>query len=94
MLAGLSAGDVLVAINGLRVTHHNLEKILSGFQAGEAIGVHAFRRDELREYTATLSSPPHDTCFLTWLNDQQPSAQAVAWLDGVTLIQTSQRSAG
>jgi predicted metalloprotease with PDZ domain len=52
--AGLSAGDLLVAIDGLRVTAVNLETLLSRYGVGSTIEVHAFRRDELMIFQATL----------------------------------------
>ncbi|GGX23368.1 M61 family metallopeptidase [Undibacterium macrobrachii] len=49
--AGLSAGDVLVAINGLRVTAadvgNSLANLLTAYRIGETVQIHAFRRDEL-----------------------------------------------
>lgn len=49
--AGLSAGDILVAINGLRVTAadvgNSLANLLTAYRIGEAVQIHAFRRDEL-----------------------------------------------
>ena len=53
-LAGLSAGDLLVAIDGLRVTATNLETLLSRYGVGSNVDVHAFRRDELMTFTMTL----------------------------------------
>ncbi|MYN19514.1 PDZ domain-containing protein [Rugamonas sp. FT107W] len=52
--AGLSAGDILMAVDGLRVTAANLETLLSRYGVGSEIEVHAFRRDELMTFTATL----------------------------------------
>jgi len=54
--AGLSAGDLLVAIDGLRVTGNpsNLESLLGRYKVGDAIEVHAFRRDELMTATVQL----------------------------------------
>lgn len=49
--AGLSAGDVLVALDGLRVTASNLDTLLKRYRAGDAIAVLAFRRDELMAFT-------------------------------------------
>jgi predicted metalloprotease with PDZ domain len=54
--AGLSAGDVLVAVNGLRVTATNLETLLARYRAGDRVTVHAFRRDELMNFVATLKT--------------------------------------
>ena len=52
--AGLSAGDLLVAIDGLRVTATNLETLLSRYGVGSSVEVHAFRRDELMTFSMTL----------------------------------------
>ncbi|WP_338770525.1 M61 family metallopeptidase [Massilia sp. METH4] len=54
--AGLSAGDLLVAIDGLRVTGNpsNLEALLARYRVGDTVQVHAFRRDELMAFTVQL----------------------------------------
>ena len=54
--AGLSAGDVLVALDGLRVTGNpaNLDALLSRHAVGAEVAIHAFRRDELLSFTAVL----------------------------------------
>ena len=62
--AGLSAGDLLVAIDGLRVTSASLEKQLARRQPGDTITVHAFRRDELMAFRVRLDSPAADTARL------------------------------
>ncbi|CDG85307.1 M61 family metallopeptidase [Janthinobacterium agaricidamnosum] len=55
-LAGLSAGDVLVAFDGLRVSGnpYNLETLLGRYKVGADIAVHAFRRDELMTFSVKL----------------------------------------
>jgi len=57
--AGLSAHDVLVAIDGLRVDahRHSLDTVLAAYQPGARVRVHVFRRDELRKFTVTLAAP-------------------------------------
>jgi predicted metalloprotease with PDZ domain len=50
----LSAGDILVAIDGLRVTATNLETLLSRYGVGSTVEVYAFRRDELMTFSLTL----------------------------------------
>ncbi|HEY1997336.1 M61 family metallopeptidase [Paraburkholderia sp.] len=55
--AGLSAGDVLIAIDGLRVTGANLDALLSRYLPGAKVEVHAFRRDELRTAQLKLDGP-------------------------------------
>jgi predicted metalloprotease with PDZ domain len=52
--AGLSAGDLLVAIDGLRATPASLESLLSRYAVGASVEVHAFRRDELHTFSVTL----------------------------------------
>ena len=58
--AGLSAGDTLLAIDGLRVSATNLDALLQRYRKGDVVNVHAFRRDELMEFELELmpeSSP-------------------------------------
>ena len=76
--AGLSAGDLLAAINGLRVTPATLDKQLARYSAGDSIKVHAFRHDELREFDVRLASPDSDDCKL--LADPKPNALRQKWL--------------
>jgi predicted metalloprotease with PDZ domain len=52
--AGLSAGDILIAIDGLRVTATNLDNLLSRYAVGDTIQVMAFRRDELMSFDLVL----------------------------------------
>jgi predicted metalloprotease with PDZ domain len=52
--AGLSAHDVLVSLDGLRVTPTNLDKLLGRYRVGDSVVVHAFRRDELRAFKVRL----------------------------------------
>jgi predicted metalloprotease with PDZ domain len=54
--AGLSAGDVLVAVDGLRVSGNpsNLDTLLGRYRVGDAIEIHAFRRDELMTFNVNL----------------------------------------
>jgi predicted metalloprotease with PDZ domain len=55
--AGLSSGDVLIAVDGLRVDEKGLKALLSRRRAGATVRVHAFRRDELMEFAVTLDAP-------------------------------------
>ncbi len=59
-----AAGDVLVAIGGLRTTARNLDKRLAQYRPGARTSVHAFRRDELLERMLVLQGAPVDTCTL------------------------------
>ena len=54
--AGLSAQDILIAIDGLRVSGNpsNVDTLLCRYRVGDRVKVHAFRRDELMEFDVTL----------------------------------------
>nr|WP_199065377.1 PDZ domain-containing protein [Chromobacterium sp. ASV5] len=73
--AGLSGGDVLVAIDWLRAG--DLDKALARFAPGDKVKLHAFRRDELIAVDARLQAAPADTCRLRvaagggkWINNR------------------------
>ncbi len=55
-VAGLSAGDVLVALDGLRIggAATALDGLLARYQVGQVVQVHAFRRDELMQFKLVL----------------------------------------
>ena len=74
--AGLSAGDKLVAVDGLRCDEATLKAVLARRRPGTQIKVHAFRRDELIESTVTLAAPPP----LITLAVRGRNAQRNAWL--------------
>lgn len=63
-LAGLSAGDRLVAIDGLRVTSSNLDSILGRYAVGDTISLHLFRSDVLRQFKLTLTAPGKHECHV------------------------------
>jgi len=52
--AGLSGGDLLVALDGLRVSATNLDSLLARYRVGDTVVVHAFRRDELLSFDVSL----------------------------------------
>jgi predicted metalloprotease with PDZ domain len=63
--AGLAAGDLLIAIDDLRVTPETLARQLARRQPGDTVKVHAFRRDELICCDVCLAPPASDTARLT-----------------------------
>ncbi|MCG2586745.1 M61 family metallopeptidase [Massilia sp. TS11] len=50
--AGLSAGDIVIAVDGLRAGA--LPELLARYAVGDTVTVHAFRRDELMQFEVTL----------------------------------------
>ncbi len=84
--AGLAPGDQVVAVNGLRATAENLERLVAATQDREGaplpIRLHCFRRNELLELTACPQPAAADTCELM-LIDTVPDAvlrARTAWL--------------
>ena len=75
--AGLASGDVLIALDGLRVTPASLERMLARYQPGDTLKIHAFRRDELMEFSLRLTAPDRDTAQLTAL----PGRSGHRWPD-------------
>lgn len=63
-LAGLSAGDSIIAIEGLRVTAISLERSIKRYTVGSNIEILACRRDEIKRFSLTLLAQPASTCSL------------------------------
>ena len=83
MRAGLSAGDVLVALDGLRVRDDkSLKAMLARRQAGDTVQVHAFRRDELFSVSVCLRKPPPTEATLRIDDKASPAARLLrrGWL--------------
>ncbi|HKY02781.1 MAG TPA: PDZ domain-containing protein [Burkholderiales bacterium] len=77
--AGLSAGDIVVAVDGLRVAAKEFESRIAARKPGDLLRVHAFRRDELHEFEVTLQAPRVDTCELSF-TPRRTRVQR-AWVD-------------
>ncbi len=88
--AGLSAGDVIVAWNGLKVSAGNLQSQLDRAPTGARGYAHVFRRDELMTFDVVLGAAPLDTCWLTLRGDAPAAAVALrdAWLRRSAVPQT------
>ena len=56
--AGLSANDVLIALDGLRVTPTNLDVLLARYAAGDVVEVLVFRNEQLMRFELKLASQP------------------------------------
>nr|WP_315476268.1 PDZ domain-containing protein [uncultured Undibacterium sp.] len=73
--AGLSANDVLIAMNGLRVTAadaaNGLSRILGAYGVGETVQIHAFRRDELLTINAKLQADDAPNLSLSLSSNQK-----------------------
>ena len=80
--AGLAAGDILVAIDGIRASAESLERLLKFRGADDVVTVQAFRRDELMEFSVELDAAPLETCWLALADNADADARArrSAWL--------------
>lgn len=79
--AGLSAGDVVMAVDGLRATRGNLLRLCNERPPGAKVHVHAFRRDELLELDVVLKAPDHDVAYFTVkAGDAAADQRRAAWL--------------
>lgn len=61
---GLSAGDLLIAADGIRLHNNGLDTVLQRRQPGDWLSLHAFRRDELMEFRVQLDEPSREQCKL------------------------------
>lgn len=63
-IAGLSAGDIIIAINNLQVSKTNIDKTIESYNVGDELTIHAFRRDELKIFKLSLKAAELTTCYL------------------------------
>ncbi len=63
-LAGLSAGDIVIAINDLQVNKTTIQSFINNYNEGDELTIHAFRRDELKVFKLTLKAAELTTCYL------------------------------
>jgi predicted metalloprotease with PDZ domain len=71
-LAGIDAGDELLAIEGFRVNAEQAGERLKDYQPGDTIEVTVFHQDELRTCPVTLA-PPRPTRY-SIVPVEQPTA--------------------
>ena len=80
--AGLAAGDVIVAVDGLRLNEQQLEKYIAATPPGNSVKIHVFRRDQLMVFDLIPQPAPPDTCVF-YLAVSVPAEQKErfnAWL--------------
>lgn len=92
MRAGLSAGDVLLALDGLRIGESSWKSRLARRSPGDRVTVHAFRRDELLTFEIELESPRQEVVKLDVLTSGSTAQgseadgllRRMAWLGNMT----------
>ncbi len=78
-LAGLAAGDVIMAVDGIRASAETLEAQIARVPVGYSVPVNAFRRDELMRFDLMPQPAPMDTCELRF-SEGGDKAILQAWL--------------
>ncbi len=79
--AGLSAGDVLIAFDGLRVAPGKLDALLSRYRPGDGISIAAFRGDVLHARMLTLDPPPFKSLLEAEVKPRKAALERrAAWL--------------
>jgi predicted metalloprotease with PDZ domain len=80
--AGLAPGDTIVALDGVRASPEALDDMLKTRRPGEAVDLHAFRREALLTLRVVLEEAPEDACWLALDPAAAADAQARrgAWL--------------
>lgn len=88
--AGLSAGDVLVAIDDLRVVPGRLEAQLARYRPGDVVSVVSFRGDQLQTRRLTLAAGPQ-RAVIELLPKATKETQRLrdSWLHGLAVGPTS-----
>lgn len=81
--AGVSAGDEVVAWNGVRLNADSLKRQLKRYAPGDVITLTVFRRDELMQFSVCLQSAPLDTCSLSTKDGRETLRDE--WLLGLGL---------
>ncbi len=85
--AGLSAGDVIVAIDGLRVNAVSFDGRVQRSRPGTPMAVHAFRHDALFEVSVIPEAAASDTCDLapSVAKDAAAARAQARWLSSAAL---------
>ena len=78
--AGVSPGDELVALDGVRVSVSGSDSRIRRYRPGDKSKLTVFRGDELLTLSLRWAEAPDDTCFLTLSEDVAPQARRNDWL--------------
>ncbi|MGX5202246.1 M61 family metallopeptidase [Aliikangiella sp. IMCC44632] len=66
--AGLSNGDIIIAINDLRVTSVEIDKLIAEIPLGEVVKISYFRRERLYHTECQLTASDPNICYLSFKN--------------------------
>ena len=74
--AGVSPGDIAVALDGVALTAANCDRRLRAYHHGESLELVVFRGEDLLTMKITLVEAPDDTCYLSFDDDADPDVLA------------------
>ena len=81
---GLSAHDILVAIDNIKVSSSaTLNSLLQRYRPNDIVNIHVFRRDELRQFRVTLNEAEKSEYSIHQKEHNQDNA--TYWPDKITL---------
>ncbi|CAH9018378.1 M61 family metallopeptidase [Candidatus Nitrosacidococcus sp. I8] len=82
-LGGIAAGDIIIAIDGIKATAENLENLIAAYPVDTTITLHAFRADILHSFQVILKPVLKNICLLSF--NEQASSEAIitrkSWLN-------------
>ena len=71
--AGMSSGDVIVAVDGLKADIGEIYQQIAEVGAGQCVQIHAFRQDVLMVFMVTLTEPEHNVYWLELIENASPA---------------------
>ncbi len=71
--AGLSNKDIIIAVDGYRVSYDQLDKTIGKFPIGAEVEISFFRRDKLHHRSCRLNSLSPSVCYLSFDQENQNS---------------------
>ena len=77
--AGISSGDLLIAVDGVRIKNDNLNELLARYGEGDEMVIHAFRDDALLVWAILIGK---ETTVASTVNLDKPTTLGKAWLEG------------
>jgi len=79
--AGLSNGDIIIAVDNIRVTSAELDNMIARIPIGTEVNISYFRRERLFHAKCQLKEGDANTCYLS-LKDEEDVEALVAWAMG------------
>ena len=79
--AGLSNGDIIIAIDNEQISSTELDQMVSKLPIGREVTIHYFRRAKLYLTTCVLQEADANTVYLSF-DLQNPTSQMLNWIEG------------